>query len=341
MGLGWWREGDDKRVWYFGTQAPSDTIGHQGWTGTLVMIDPSRELVVAYLTNKINSPVLDPKVNLDAFTGKCYTASTLGFVAQILSIGMDTDTDISGQLLDLTADMAAESLKKIPEGANADHPYVMNALSKISVLRKWARSADNTEKLRFADTLAAALPQAPERAFSDVYGGEWFASGVRFCMEKGLMGGVSETEFAPSTTVSRAMLTAILYRMAGSPAVHGEAPFSDVADDAWYADAALWASGKGVVSGSDGQFLPDGALTREQLAVMLYRASAPEDSGGAMGLAGYEDAGDISDWAYAAMQWAVRTGLINGIDGKLAPQGSATRAQLAVLMQRYCEAAKK
>ncbi|MBO4915891.1 MAG: penicillin binding protein PBP4B, partial [Oscillospiraceae bacterium] len=236
-GLGWWREGDDKRVWYFGTQAPSDTIGHQGWTGTLVMIDPSRELVVAYLTNKINSPIIDPAADSNGFSGKCYTASTLGFVAQILSIGMDTDADISGQLLDLTADMAVGSLNKIPQGADADHPYVMNALSKISVLRKWARSAGSEELLRFADTLASQLPQAPERAFSDVCGGEWFAHGVRFCVENGLMDGVSETVFAPSAPVSRAMLTAILYRLAGSPAVDGKAPFSDVKDEAWYADA--------------------------------------------------------------------------------------------------------
>ena len=158
-GLGWWREGDDKRVWYFGTQSSSDTVGHQGWTGTLVMIDPSRDLVVVYLTNKINSPVTDPVQNRNGFSGSCFTASTLGFVPQILSIGMDRDTDISGQLLDLLADMAAESLKKIPESAGADHPYVRNALSKISVLRKWAFASRSQEKLALADTLIAKLPR--------------------------------------------------------------------------------------------------------------------------------------------------------------------------------------
>ena len=94
-GLGWWREGDDQRPWYFGTQAAPDTVGHQGWTGTLAMIDPSRELVVVYLTNKINSRVLsDAEIN--KFVGSCYTASTLGFVPQILSIGMDAAGDVSG-----------------------------------------------------------------------------------------------------------------------------------------------------------------------------------------------------------------------------------------------------
>ena len=158
-GLGWWREGDDKRVWYFGTQSSSGTVGHQGWTGTLAMIDPSRDLVVVYLTNKINSRITDPSKNQNGFDGSCYTASTLGFVPQILSIGMDRDTDISGQLLDLLADMATESLKKIPEGAGANHPYVRNTKSKISVLRKWAFSSGSEEMLLFADTIEAMLPR--------------------------------------------------------------------------------------------------------------------------------------------------------------------------------------
>ena len=135
-GLGWWREGDDQRVWYFGTQAVSDTVGHQGWTGTIVMVDPSRELVVVYLTNKINSPITS-EANLNGFDGSCYTAATLGFVPQILSIGMDSDADISVQLLDLLDDMAAESRKLIPQGAGDDHPRVRNAESKAAVLRKW------------------------------------------------------------------------------------------------------------------------------------------------------------------------------------------------------------
>lgn len=163
-GLGWEREGDDRRVWYFGTQSASGTVGHQGRTGTLVMIDPSRDLVIAYLTNKINSPITDPSRNLSRFDGGCYTASTLGFVPQILSIGLDGDADISGRLLDLAADMAAESLKLIPEGAGADHPNVKNALSKISVLRERAEAAGSREALLLADELEAMLPQALEPA---------------------------------------------------------------------------------------------------------------------------------------------------------------------------------
>ena len=137
-GLGWWRQGEDKRPWHFGTQAPSVTIGHQGWTGTLLMIDPSRQLVIAYLTNKINSPV-EKDSKAIRFSGSDYTAATLGFVPQILSIGMDTDRDVTAQLVSLLSDMAAESRKLIPEGAEDSHPTVLNAKSKEAVLSKWLR----------------------------------------------------------------------------------------------------------------------------------------------------------------------------------------------------------
>ena len=155
-GLGWWRQGDSQRVWYFGTQAGSDTVGHQGWTGTLFVIDPDRELVIVYLTNKINSPITDKYANANKFDGNWYTASTLGFVPQILSIGMDSDEDISGQLLDLTADMAVESLKLLPQGVSVSsaHPAAKNAQSKLRLFEKTAseykneKNSDSIEILR-------------------------------------------------------------------------------------------------------------------------------------------------------------------------------------------------
>ncbi len=155
-GLGWWRQGDEQRPWYFGTQAPSSAVGHQGWTGTLAMVDPERDLVIVYLTNKINSPVLGDDAN--RFSGSAYTASTLGFVPQLLSIGLDGGEDVSAQLLDLLADMAAESTKLVPEGAAADHPNVKNVLSKLDLLRTWASAAGSGAYLALADSLAASLP---------------------------------------------------------------------------------------------------------------------------------------------------------------------------------------
>ncbi|MBP5281709.1 MAG: serine hydrolase, partial [Lachnospiraceae bacterium] len=137
-GLGWWRQGDGQRIWYFGTQAQSDVIGHTGWTGTFFMIDPDRDLIIVYLTNKINSRVTDASKSADKFDGNWYTAATIGFVPQILSIGMDTDCDISGQLLDLAADMVVESKKIIAEGATEDHPSMRNVKSKRELFEKMA-----------------------------------------------------------------------------------------------------------------------------------------------------------------------------------------------------------
>ena len=165
--LGWWRQGDGQRIWYFGSQAGSDTIGHQGWTGTLVMADPQRNLVVAYLTNKINSRVTNVKKNANSFDGGWYTASTLGFVPQILSIGMDSDADISGQLLDLSAEMALDSLKLIPEDLDAKarqagrHPAIRNAQSKFELFEHMAgRYEDQTRTAALRDRLRTAFEKA-------------------------------------------------------------------------------------------------------------------------------------------------------------------------------------
>ena len=136
-GVGWWRNGEDKRVFYFGTDSQSNTFGHQGWTGTLIMIDPSKNLVIAYLTNKINSPVLKPFNKRKIFRGNYFTAATLGFVPQLIYMGIDSDKNISEQLALTLADMTQESIKLIPQGADSNNPYAINARSKIFLLRNY------------------------------------------------------------------------------------------------------------------------------------------------------------------------------------------------------------
>ncbi len=161
-GLGWWRQGDGQRVWYFGTQAGPDTIGHQGWTGTLVTIDSGRDLVVVYLTNKINTRITDVQKDANRFDGNWYTASTLGFVDQILSMGMDRDMDLSDQLLDLSADMAMESMKLLPEGVDleTDHPAARNALAKRQLFEKTAKRYENEKNGDHVRLLKEALARA-------------------------------------------------------------------------------------------------------------------------------------------------------------------------------------
>ena len=175
--------------------------------------------------------------------------------------------------------------------------------------------------------------------FTDVDSGAWYSDGVRFCVDNGLMSGVSDTEFAPSATLSRAMLAMILWRMAGSPTSSDEMPFSDVTAGMWYTDAVNWAAANGVVTGYDGKFAPDDPVTREQIVTILYRyaklggmdVSVGEDTN----ILSYDDASDVSDWAISAMQWAVGSGVIGGKTAStLAPKDTATRAEIAVIMTR-------
>ena len=179
--------------------------------------------------------------------------------------------------------------------------------------------------------------------FGDVKAGDWFKGAVDYAVGHGLFNGMGIRKFAPNTVMSRAMLVTVLYRMSGSPTVEGMTnPFSDLKAD-WYKDAVIWAAENGVVGGvGAGKFDPDGDLTREQLATILYRycATVGVDNGANSSLAAFPDAGKVSPWAEDAFIWAVERGIIGGnmIGGKahLDPQGKATRAQVATMLMRFC-----
>ncbi|MBE6945702.1 MAG: hypothetical protein E7459_06405 [Ruminococcaceae bacterium] len=182
-------------------------------------------------------------------------------------------------------------------------------------------------------------PVCPAEKFSDVDTKQWYHEGVCYVIRNGLMNGKSETVFAPNANLTRAELVTVLYRMAGEPSVEDlEHPFADVADDTWYTDAVIWAYNAEVVKGiSNTAFAPNANITREQIATILYRyAGAEEVEEDA--LADFADADKVNNYAVDAMNWAVSVGLINGMDdATLAPQGNATRAQIATILMRYCE----
>ena len=171
--------------------------------------------------------------------------------------------------------------------------------------------------------------------YTDVAADAWYADAVAYVSAQGLMTGTGSGAFSPDTTMSRAMLVTVLYRLSGSPAVSQAGSFTDVAEDAWYADAVAWASEQGVVNGTSATtFSPDDSVTREQMAALLYRyAGATETAGD---LSAYIDAGSISAYAVDAMGWCVQNGILNGTGGgKLSPAASATRAEVAAVLQRY------
>ena len=155
---------------------------------------------------------------------------------------------------------------------------------------------------------------------------------------------MSHDSFAPGDSMDRSMLVTVLHSLDGKPAA-GKGGFTDVADGAWYANAVAWAAEHGIVSGvSDSAFAPNGAITREQLAVMLYRYAQYKgyDVSKTADLSGYADQGSISDWAAQAVQWACGSGLMTGRSANsLAPAGTLTRAEAATMLKAFCENVKK
>ena len=184
-------------------------------------------------------------------------------------------------------------------------------------------------------TLSTTLP------FTDVKKTDWCFSEVAQVYADGVMGGTSGTTFSPNGTLTRGQAAAILYRMAGSPAVTSAASFSDVASDAYYANAVSWAAGQEIVTGyADGTFAPNRVITREQLAAILYRyaksAGADVSVGEDTNILSYQDAESIAAYAVPAMQWAAGSGVLSGTSAStLSPKGTATRAQTAVILVRF------
>lgn len=191
-------------------------------------------------------------------------------------------------------------------------------------------TSDQTIRATFA--LEGAVDQP---GFSDVSKNDWFYDAVQDAVDMGLMAGVSADRFDPNGTVTRAMVAQILYAREGKPAVSGAAAISDVPANAWFHDAMQWAKAQGVIAGyPDGRMEPNAPVTREQLAVILhsYAQKKGMDVSKTADLAGYADAANMSVWAKDAMSWAVGSGLISGRSAStLAPAGSATRAECAVI----------
>ncbi|MDE7260534.1 MAG: chitobiase/beta-hexosaminidase C-terminal domain-containing protein, partial [Oscillospiraceae bacterium] len=177
------------------------------------------------------------------------------------------------------------------------------------------------------------IPPVP--TFTDVPSGAWYQQAVEFVVQNGLMRGTSDRSFSPDSNLTRAQLAQILYNKEGNPAVAGSSTFADVRDGVWYTPAIVWAAAKGVVGGyGDGLFGPDNNITREQLAVMLWRyAGSPTVDGGTLN---FSDAGKTSSWAVEALKWAVANGVLSGKgDGILDPTGLATRAEAAQMLKTF------
>ena len=201
-----------------------------------------------------------------------------------------------------------------------------------------------------AYTVCAKDDSCPLGAFGDLTAAAWYHDGVHYCLENGLMRGVSGGKFLPDGSATRAQLVTILWRLEGSPETTGAVRFNDVAGGAWYTEAVHWAAGCGVVKGYDnGCFGPNDAVTREQMAAILYRYAQHKgydvSAGKDTNILSFSDAFAVSEYAIPAMQWACGSGLMTGAqrDGGmlLAPRDTTTRAQAATLIMRFQSAFAK
>ena len=255
----------------------------------------------------------------------------------------------------VTADpAAAKAGATVTLTATPDEGYAVGTLTvtdRFGDAVKVTENADGTYTFTMPNgqvtvkaTFVETEEPAPAEPFPDVDENDWFYDEVVYVYENGLMNGVENNQFAPNTATNRAMLATILYRLAGEPAVSGDLPFTDVAAGTWYTDAVLWAAQNGIVNGlGENTFAPMNTLTREQLVTMLYRYAEAEgyDVSAAADLSGYPDAGKVQTYAQEAMSWAVAEGIVEGMDGNLNPAGSATRAQIATILMRFCEGVAK
>ena len=235
-----------------------------------------------------------------------------------------TATPNDGYELDklTVTDKNGNSIKLTDQG-NGKYTFTMPA-SKVSVSASFAE----------VEVPAPALP------FTDVTTSDWFYGAVAYVYDNGLMTGTSATTFSPNATTPRGMLVTILHRLEGEPAAN-DAGFTDVENGAWYQAAVDWAAANGIVNGtSETTFDPNGTLTREQMAAILYRYAAYKgyDVSQLADLSRFSDSSAVSTYAADALAWANAAGLITGVtDTTLSPQGSAVRAQAATILMRFCE----
>jgi len=179
--------------------------------------------------------------------------------------------------------------------------------------------------------------QLAANTFNDVKITDWYAESVGRMLNSNLMNGTTPATFAPGSLFDRGMIATVLYRMAGSPAVTGSNTFNDVVNGSWYYNAVVWGSSAGIINGYNGSYDPAGPITREQVATILYRyaMSTGRNVTANASLAAFTDHDDVSDFAGAAMNWAVANGIINGSTSvTLSPKATATRAEVAAMLMR-------
>ena len=286
-------------------------------------------------------PTPDPEPEEPPYTGK-YSYEVFTSVGDNGTVTVDRyATEGDKVTIDVTPDEAYKlddlsvtaNGKEVELTANSDGTYSFTMPSAdVKISATFAEDPDWTPD----------EPEEPTTDVSDIFvdiaPDAWYKDAIQYAYDNGLMTGVSDTEFAPEQTTTRAMIVSILARLEGVTTAEA-AGFADVDDNDWYATAVNWAANVGVVNGyEDNTFQPNTAITREQLAAILmnYAAYKGYDVSARADLSHYSDADSISSWANDVLLWAVAEGLLTGVtDDTIAPQAHATRAQVAAILQRF------
>jgi hypothetical protein len=233
--------------------------------------------------------------------------------------GLDKDNALKAKALTV-AELQALTIN---EAFTADKANINNGYPVLSWQTEQVVAANNTRP-----------------SYTDVSATDWYFEAVSYVTDKGLFDSASATAFAPNAPMTRAMLAVALYRLDGAVGNAADSGFTDVAANTELAASVAWAVGAGVTNGAGGStFSPDGEITREQIAAMLFRYATYKHRNTTTSgdLTAFADADSVSDYALDAITWAVGAGIINGSDGRLDPQGTATRAQVATMVMRFAQ----
>lgn len=268
--------------------------------------------------------------------GKCENLTTVYLPEKDYKIHEKT-FDGSGKITVCSDSSSVKSLGDLPNITIHSHDYKIAEHVDASVTQPYAydlfECSCGSTIIKNVEEKEIASP-----AFDDVQSPSWYSDAVYYCFDKGYMAGKSETKFDPSGKVTRGTITQVLYAMEGKPTVSKSAGFKDVANGKWYADSVNWAASIGIVAGySKEEFRPNNAITRQQMAAIMYQYAKYKkyDTSANGDISKFKDNSGVTKYAKEPMKWAVGHSIISGTNIGLEPKGTATRAQIAVILRAF------
>lgn len=320
--------------------------GYYTYTANVTVSGGNLDVGTIYLTERSSgsgstgsSSTTTYKITVDAGEGGKASANKSS-ASEDATITVTVTPDSGYKIDSVTAKKSGGSKLTITEKSDGVYTFTMPASDVTVTVTFVSDSAEAAEATKETEATVSAHV-CPSEAYTDLNTSLWYHEYTDYVLEKGIMNGTGTNTFGPNANLTRAMMVQILYNMEDEHGTSDSAAFSDVSGSAWYANAVAWASSNGIVTGyDDNTFKPDASITREQMTAILYRYADYKgyDTSAEASLTGYEDADSIGSYAVSAVKWAVKEGIINGRDAThLAPAGTATRAEVAAIMTRFCE----